>query len=362
MSLIRLTGRPRILSIRADRLGDVVLSIPTFEVLKRTYPQAHLCVWVQPRVAPIVRGLPFVDEVVEIEPEQLSLAALYRLARAGRWDLALVLQPRFKIAAALWLARIRHRIGPLSKLYSFLLFTAGIRQRRSRVEMHEADYNLQLLQLLGVEVGSRTVLPRVAVSTEARAEAHAFWKGQEARHWVAIHPGMGGSALNWPEGNYLELARLLLEKGLGVVVTGGPAEQPVLDRFSHELESKHAGRFACFGGARAASVDRLAAVFERVSVVVAPSTGPLHVASALGKPVVTFFPPIRVQSARRWGPYVGDTPGAPRGSSPASVLVPEVHCGQDFKCRGQACPYHPCMPTLSVAQALEMVQNHLARV
>jgi ADP-heptose:LPS heptosyltransferase len=309
-----------------------------------------------------VRGLPFVDEVVEIDPEKVSLSALYRLSRAGRFDLALVLQPRFKILAALWLARVPHRVGPLSKLYSFLLLSAGIRQRRSRVEMHEADYNLQLMQLLGVEVGSRTVLPRVAISPEARAEARGFWTGRDASRWVAIHPGMGGSALNWPEEHYLQLARQLLEYGHGVVVTGGPAEQTILERFSAEFAARHPAQFACFGGARATSVDRLAAVFERVSVVVAPSTGPLHLASALGKPVVTFFPPIRVQSARRWGPYVADLPGDASGLSPASVLVPEVHCGQDFKCRGEACPFHPCMPTLSVAQAFEMVQNHLARV
>jgi heptosyltransferase III len=231
------------------------------------------------------------------------------------------------------------------------------------VEMNEADYNLQLLQLLGIEVGSRTVLPKVAVSQGARDEVDAFWaslQGTEKRPWVAIHPGMGGSALNWPEVHYLSLARELLSQGVGVVATGGPAEQVILDRFSAEFSQEFLGAFEVFGGVRASSVDRLAALFEKMAVVVAPSTGPLHLAAALGRPVVSFFPPIRVQSARRWGPYVGDWPGAELESK-ASVLVPQVHCGQDFKCRGPACRFHPCMPTLSVTQALKLVQNYLGR-
>jgi heptosyltransferase-3 len=88
--------------------------------------------------------------------------------------------------------------------------------------------------------------------------------------------------------------------------------------------------------------------------VVAPSTGPLHIAVALKKPVVTFYPPIRVQSAIRWGPYIND-------DSQASLLIPEVYCGEDFKCRGNLCNYFPCMKTITVAQAVEQVGIQLAK-
>lgn len=355
--IVDLPQNPRILVVRADRLGDVVLSIPTIEVLKRFYPKSHLGVMVQSRVAPALRGLPFIDQLIEVDPEA-------PLKLEGHWDLALVLQPRFKILWALWRAGVKHRLGPLSKWYSFPLLTAGLRQRRSKVEMHEADYNLQLLRLLGIDVGTRTVLPKVAVGPEARTEFAQWWEAQGGdagvKHWVAIHPGMGGSALNWPEENYLKLADSLLLTGQGVLVTGGPTEQGILDRFDSAFKSAHGNRIRTFGGARAADIQRLAAAYQKASVVVAPSTGPLHVAAAVGARVVSFYPPIRVQSAVRWGPYVAEWPGR-EDESKASVLVPDVHCGQDFKCRGQACPYFPCMSTLGVAQAFEMVQNHLKR-
>lgn len=366
MSLI-LPDHPRILVIRADRLGDVILSIPTMEVLKRTYPGSHLGVMVQPQVAPALRGLPFIDEIIEIMPDKIAASELQAKLKQGKWDLAVVLQPRLKILWALRRAGVALRLGPYSKWYSFLLLTHGIRQRRSRVEMHEADYNLRLLSLLGIDVGTRTVLPKVLVGEEARREVEAWWESCQVAqqgpenpvaHWIAIHPGMGGSALNWPENHYIGLAHRIMDAGHGVIVTGGPAEQPILDRFEGALRARFGARLRIFGGSSAPDIQRLGAVFEKASVVVAPSTGPLHLASALARRVVSFYPPIRVQSALRWGPYVSEWPGR-EDESAAAVLVPEVHCGQEYKCRGKSCAYFPCMSTLSVTQALELVQNHL---
>jgi ADP-heptose:LPS heptosyltransferase len=97
--------------------------------------------------------------------------------------------------------------------------------------------------------------------------------------------------------------------------------------------------------------------------VVAPSTGPMHIAVALGKKVVSVFPPIKVQSAVRWGPY-GVGLGTNLGLSPsdqASVLVPDVTCGEDFRCALSACIYYPCMPRVSVedveAQVLALLEG-----
>jgi ADP-heptose:LPS heptosyltransferase len=76
----------------------------------------------------------------------------------------------------------------------------------------------------------------------------------------------------------------------------------------------------------------------------------MHLAVALGKKVVTIFPPIKVQSALRWGPY-GVPFGTSLGIAPGdqvSVLVPDVNCAENFRCALSACIYHPCMPRVSV--------------
>jgi ADP-heptose:LPS heptosyltransferase len=278
--------------------------------------------------------------------------------QAGGFRIAVVLQSQARIALAVLAARVRYRVGPLSKPHSYLTYNRGIRQRRSNVEMHETDYNLQLLRRLGIRVGTRNVETSIHLSDETRARGRQWleeqgWKREAPL--VAVHPGMGGSALNWPEPHYVELIRNLLKDGRQVLVTGGPAEGSLLVRIRDALGA--VGEKAYFYGLPGApeeKVDLLAGIFNLADLVIAPSTGPLHLAVALGKPVVTFYPPIRVQSALRWGPYLRD-------DTRASVIVPEVYCGEEFRCRGTLCNYYPCMKSLTITQALEQANFHLAR-
>ena len=347
----------RILVARTDRIGDVILSTPVFEVIKRHYPKCRLSVLVREEVAPLVSGNPYVDEVMIFESEGVhrglkGLIRLWKEIRARRFRIAVVLQTRFRIAAAIAFSGVRYRIGPLSKIHSFIFFNRGVRQHRSKVEMHETDYNLELLRRMGVRVGTRNVVTRVGVEEKSRSDAEKWLLSQgwvRGKPLVAIHPGMGGSALNWPETHYVDLARLLTESGRQVVVTGGPTEAALLKRFQDA--SPPEVRFWLGSG----GVASLAGLLSWADLIVAPSTGPLHLAVALGKPVVTFYPPIRVQSALRWGPYVRD-------ERSASVLVPENYCGEDFKCRGNLCNYYPCMKSLTVDQAFEECQSQLKRL
>ena len=280
---------------------------------------------------------------------------LYSEIRRRRFRIAVVLQSHWKIAAVLFFSGVRYRVGPLSKLHSFLFYNRGVRQHRSHVEMHESDYNLQLLRRLGIRVGTRSVETRVALS-DARLQTVREWLVQKGwtpqRPMVLVHPGMGGSALNWPETHYHELIRSLIEENKQVLVTGGPVEGVLLDRIAEGLGELKA-KVIFYRNEKGDPIDFFGGLCTFSDVVVAPSTGPLHLAVALGKRVVTFYPPIRVQSALRWGPYVAD-------ESRASILVPEVYCGQEFKCLGNLCNYFPCMKSLTVKQALKQVEKQLS--
>lgn len=356
----------QILVVRPDRIGDVVLSTPVFDVLKRYYPRSKITVMVRKEVASVVRGLSSVDEVLVFDPEgkHAGLSGLFNLIREFRdrgFRIAVVLQSQWKIAAALFAAGVKHRIGPLSKLHSFLFFNRGMRQRRSQVEMHEADYNLQLLRRLGIRLGTRNVQTHISVSDEMKEKARlwlaarGFVDTPHSSPLVALHPGMGGSALNWPVQNYNSLISSLLQEGIQVMVTAGPSELTLISQLKSSLKEfrEKIIFYEASPEESDTSLEFLSGLYWHASVVVAPSTGPLHLAVALGKAVVTFFPPIRVQSAIRWGPYLSD-------ESRASVLVPEVYCGQDFACRGPLCNYYPCMDSISVTQALEEVHRQLA--
>ena len=119
----------RILVIRADRLGDVILSTPVFEVIKRHYPKAHLTVMVQEAVAPLIRGLPSVDEVVIYEPSGAMRVYGYlepfARDRARKFRIGIVLQTQWRFALAIFLARIRFRIGPSASFIPILFLTVA---------------------------------------------------------------------------------------------------------------------------------------------------------------------------------------------------------------------------------------------
>lgn len=356
-----------ILVIRGDRLGDVLLSTPVFSAIKQNFKGAKLTVMVQDFVAPVIRGLPEVDEVLVYDPrgKHAGIRGFFRLLgelRTRRFRMAILLQSQFRLAAAVFGAGIRYRVGPLSKIYSFFFYNRGLRQRRSKVEMHEADYNLQLLRRIGVRVAGRAQETHAAVSPEKR-EAARKWLGESgwdsSQTLIAIHPGMGGSALNWPELHYVELTKALVHEGRTVVLTGGAAESALVDRIADAVHKgaadseKGTGKLLIYrGGENGRNLEDLGGVYSHATVVVAPSTGPLHLAVALGRPVVTFYPPIRVQSAIRWGPYLKD-------EDRASILVPDNYCGEDLQCRGPVCHYYPCMSRLSVSEALTEVHHQI---
>jgi ADP-heptose:LPS heptosyltransferase len=163
---------------------------------------------------------------------------------------------------------------------------------------------------------------------------------------------MGGSALNWPESHFIRLGGSLLQR-FNVLVTGGLAEAPLVDRVmqgisqkqSYQLDRPVLGKYI-----GETSLADFIGVISECDGMVAASTGPMHLAVALGKKVVTVFSPIRVQSAVRWGPY-GVASGTNLGVSPqdsVSVLVPDVNCAENYKCALSACIYYPCMPRIPV--------------
>jgi ADP-heptose:LPS heptosyltransferase len=275
--------------------------------------------------------------------------------KSQKFDVSIVLQTNWKISLALLLSGIPKRIGPLSKPYSFLVYNFGIRQKRSQVEMHEADYNLELTRKLKIQIKSRTIPTKIVVSDQEMINAKNWLLKQGydfTKPLIMIHPGMGGSAMNWPETHYIDLIKHLVDENSALLVTAGPTEIQIIDHIKKALGSNRKDKVYYYISPSSDHLSFFTALCQHAKCIIAPSTGPLHMAVALNKKIVTFFSPIRVQSALRWGPYCED-------ESKISVLVPEVYCGQDFHCRGTLCNYFPCMKSITVKQAIEAVAFHM---
>jgi heptosyltransferase-3 len=332
----------RILVVRTDRLGDVLLSTPVARALKETDPRNHVTMMVSPYTKPVLDSNPHVDDVIVYEHEKKNRELLNSLSR-GRFDAAVVLHPTFRLAWVLARAGIPARFGTASRLYSFL-FNKRISLRRSVAGLHESECNLAMVEpLCGKTVD---LLPEIFITQDERVEAARLLRSLalNSGDFVVIHPGSGGSARDWPLSSFASLADgIMTSLGRRVLVTGGPEEVELVGRMIAVMRERPASLVGSL------DVRQLASVLREAEVLVTNSTGPMHLATAVSTPVVAVFCPIEGCDPRRWGP-LGD------GNV---VLRPEVpNCK---KCVGERCVYYDCMERVSVEAALAAVERLLLR-
>lgn len=225
-------------------------------------------------------------------PSLLHLAATLR---RRQFDAAVVVHPTARAILACWLAGIPLRAGRASNLWQFGL-NHGLAQHRSRNEKHESAYNVDLVVPLGCPPAWEP--PRLAPSMATMAAGREALRRAglgEARP-VFVHPGHGGSAVNLPLAGYRALVERLQADGRAVALTLGPGEMALAEEFP----PPQAGRFGVV--ADTPDLGFLQGLLAHGSGFLGGSTGPMHLAAALGIPTVAFFPLLPAMTPRRWGP------------------------------------------------------------
>jgi heptosyltransferase-2 len=337
----------RILLIRTDRIGDVVLTTPAASVLHDYLPGAFIAFMVKPYTKPLLQQHRCINEILLYQPEgrhrgfrgHLKLA---KELRAQNFDAAILFYPRPALAAALWMANIPMRIGMGYRWYSFLL-THRIYEHRKHGRKHELEHNLTLLKPLVPELSSSVrfdfhVSPRVDSWRKTALEELNI-----SQNYIIVHPGNGGSAPNLSVEQYrLVIRRLLEHTGMPVLVTGLPGETPLVQTIINDLDSSRiinaAGRF---------EMKQLMAVISGASLFLSSSTGPLHIANAFGIPLVGFYCPADPCSPRRWGPY----------HQQEWVLVPPVKpCAH---CKIDNCPHGNCLEKIPETRLTKFITRRL---
>jgi ADP-heptose:LPS heptosyltransferase len=337
-----LTGPSRILVVRTDRLGDVVLTLPVFTPLRRCFPGAQLAMLAGHYAGAIVEGYPPVDELLWYDDAGglVPFRVMVGRLRSGRFDVAIIVHPTLRLALLASLARIPVRIGTGYRYYSFL-FNRRVYTHRKTAERHEVEYNLDLLAPLGcTAIPAKPLDVPLDIPRGARERASMILRdaGVTGR-FVVIHPGSGGSAREWPLEHFGLLAAKFIElSNLAVVVTGTAGESARVE----EVARVSSGRAVNLAGRL--NVKELAALLQKASLLVANSTGPLHVGVVVG-----LFPQTPVMGPRRWGPYTDN----------ARVLVPAKPPDCD-ECAGSAGIPCACMASISVETAFAAAAELLA--
>jgi ADP-heptose:LPS heptosyltransferase len=269
-----------ILLTRTDRLGDLIQSLAALPGLKARFPDGTIGFLIAKANAPVLKDHPCIDRVHYIE--EVDAASL----RACGYDAAVVLWYDPRVVRLVKAARIRRRLGPLSKFGSFFAFNEGIRQHRSASVKNEAEYNGDLVAALCPEI----TLERPRIYNKGVAPAEDL-----PDSYVVLAPQSRNSAPNIPESTYLWLGAAIASKGIPIVVSG-IENDPLCKRLTAECGTaiNLCGR---------TSLDELIWVVGHALFVMAPSTGTLHLANALGRPILSFYPPARVVSSVRWAPF-----------------------------------------------------------
>lgn len=294
----------RIIVSRTDKIGDLVLSIPSFFMLRKMYPEAEIVVLVRKYNYEIVKNLPYVDRVLKIDDyRQRELLEKIKHFKA---DVFIALYNDTFVAKLAKASRAKWRVGPLSKINSFFTYNKGVWQKRSKSVKNEADYNLDLIRKLD----PKTFEERYEINTEIflgeehKKAVRIFLEENSIEGQIlVVNPFMGGSAKNITDDQYVELLKRVKEEKphLNIVIACHISEEERGQRVVDGIEDEKTYLFANGG-----DLLNLAALIERADVYFGGSTGPTHIAGSLKRRIVALYPNKKTQHPTRWGVYGWD--------------------------------------------------------
>ncbi len=270
-------------------IGDAVMTLPALRVLRSGYPEALIHLMVKEWVVPVFENSPLLDGFVEYRNEYRGVTGKLtgaRRLRKRRYDGAFLFQNAFDAAILAYLAGIPERIGYNRDSRGFLL-TKAIPVTPETKRLHHTLYYLNLLGEAGLEPVYR--LPWIYLSTGERVKGREILKDLP-RPVVILNPGAAyGSAKRWPEENFAILAGKILEDlGGSVVITGSGAEEETAGRIADLLNRDLAeGRLLNLAGKT--SLRELVTILSQADGVVSNDSGPMHLAYAVGAPLVAIF-------------------------------------------------------------------------
>jgi heptosyltransferase II len=324
--------------IRATNwVGDAIMALPALRVVRKRFSEEEIAILARPYVADIYRDQGICNQLIPYDPKDLhaGFSGRERLVgelRAQKFDAALLLQNAFDAAWLAWRANIPQRIGYARDGRSFLLTRAVPVPRHGEIPAHEKFYYLELLRRAGwLDVVQDESFIELSVPEEKRRSADELLCKSGARRGarrIAIGAGASyGSAKCWPPSRFAEVAnRLQLEADADVILFGTAAEATVSTAISTEMRQSPidlTGKTA---------IADLPALLSQCHLFIGNDSGAMHVAAAVGLPIVAVFGPT--------DPF-GTAPVTPR----CRIVQEKPYCSPCFLRR---CPTdHRCMTAIT---------------
>jgi lipopolysaccharide heptosyltransferase I len=366
----------KILLIKLSAMGDVVQTLPVLNKLRRRYPKAQIDWLVTPANAELLQHNPAVTGVVEFVRDEwstpwkltpfVSAARLVALLRAAQYDLVLDLQGQLRSAIFAFASGAPVRIGfdkPRADIWkasprkitdearkhawqgaregSWLAYTHYI--PLATLDVNPVDRYLGVGPMLGLDTDAPDFSFPIPPEATTRIDALLDYYGLGQTRLVAMAPGTNWETKQWRSEAFAEVARHLIQKGCAVTLIGSDRERAICD----EVARLAPGAVNLAGET---TLSELAALIRRASVCVTNDSGPMHLAVALGRPVVSIFGPTDPVWA---GPYRQN----------GAVLRADLPCSPCYLRQLSRCNFgHACMKDVSATAVIERVDSILAKL
>jgi lipopolysaccharide heptosyltransferase I len=329
---LNLPDDPRILIVKPSSIGDIVHALPVLALIRRKYPRANITWLVSASCAALVDHHPLVDRTIIFKrrgnPAWASMQLLHKL-RSERFDIAIDLQGLSRSAIFAYATQSPIRVGPAdAREWAYLLYTTKVPTgMRSR---HAVECNLRIAEAIGM--GHDPVefpLPDEAIDRETIEPT------LPREPFAVLIPGTNWKTKRWPPERFAELVRPLRERfGLASVVGGGPSDLAMAARIPADVNL--AGK---------TTLRQTIALLRRADLVIANDSGPMHIAAALGRPLVALFGPT---DPNRTGPYRRED----------SVLRLGIPCSP---CLSRRCSHMSCLRWVQARDVLDLAERQLRR-
>ena len=320
----------KILVIKLRAIGDVLLSTVVIRNLRLAFPGARIEFLTEPPSREMLKNNAQIDATLIYDRKTMSGIGLIRLVRREEYDLILDLFGNPRTALVTRLSGARYRVGYRFRwrtyAYNTLVTPRG-------AEVHNTQFNLDALQAIGVDIQDRNVYFGFSPDDEAFVDDIMKKERIAGKFVVGISAGGGWYTKRWALEKFAELADLLVERyRTTIILTWGPGQLPEAERMRSLM---HHEAFI----PPATTLPQLGALLKRCAVVVSNDSGPMHIAAAVGTPVLGIYGPTNPVLQ---GPY---------GGKHVTVRREGLPC---LGCNLVSCPIgHPCMKELTTDMVLE---------
>ena len=294
---MKIRAPKKIVISRTDSIGDVALTLPMVSILKQKFPEAAIIFLGNTYTKPIISCLNGVDEIWSwADIQDMEDRQQLNWIKEQHIDVFIHVFPRREIARLVRKAGIPHRIGTSHRLFHMLTCNHLVNFTRKNSDLHEGQLNLKLLKPLGISKAyGFDELKSVLTFTSKPLSQEFKTILDSTKTKVILHPKSKGSALEWGVSNFIDLAKRLPDDQFQVFFTGTEEEstyfRDLLPKTDHIIDLS--GRM---------TLDQLIAFIQNCDVLIAASTGPLHIAGLSNIISIGLFTTRRPLHPGRWSP------------------------------------------------------------